>query len=102
MSSGHLLLLAAVVAHQVATVALHPAHELDQLEPDQAALVAQLDDVALDLGRDALHALDELEHVHHVADGDEVLDLQCGQGGGVGRPAGSGTAPGWTAPGWPG
>ncbi len=72
--------LVEVVAHHEAAVVADAAHELLELEPDQAAVVAQLDDVALDLGRDAGHHLVALEHGDHVAQGDEVLDLEGREG----------------------
>ena len=53
-----------------------PPMQLLELEPDEPAVDAELDDVALDLLGDAPHHLGALQHDDDVADGDEVLDLE--------------------------
>ena len=53
--------------------------QLVQLQPDEAALGAELDDVALDLFGDPPDHLAALQHRDHVAQGDEVLDLEGGE-----------------------
>ena len=72
-----------VLGHQAAVV-LDAAHELLELEEDQAALGAELDDVALDLVGDAAHHLRPLEDGDGVPDGHEVLDLEGRQRAGDG------------------
>ena len=73
-----------VVAQHQAPVVVGPAHQLLQLEADEPPVGAQLDDRHLDLVRDAPHHLGALQQADHVADGDEVLDLQGRQLGGRG------------------
>ena len=68
-----------VVAHDELALAVDAGHELLELQRQQAAVGAELDDVALDLGGDAAHHLQPLADRHRVADGDEVLDLEGGQ-----------------------
>ena len=70
----------AVVADDGPAVVLDTPHQLFELEQDEPAVDAELDDVALDLLGDATNHLGPLEHRDHVADGDEVLDLQRRQG----------------------
>ena len=58
---------------------LHAGEQLVQLQGQQPAVGAELDDVALDLVRDPAHHLQPLGDAHRVPDGDQVLDLQRGQ-----------------------
>ena len=50
--------------------------QLLELEADEPAVDAELDDVGLDLLGDAPHHLGALQQHDHVAEGDEVLDLE--------------------------
>ena len=70
-----------VAAHEPALV-LDAAGELLELQRDEAAVVAELDDVALDLVGDAAHHLGPLEHGGHVAERHEVFHLERRQGAG--------------------
>ena len=70
------VLLVEVVDDDQAALVLHPGQELLELEAHEAAVDAELDDVALDLLGDAQHHLGALQHHDDVADGDEVLDLE--------------------------
>ena len=82
VGDGAALLAAAgdeVVAHDELALAVDAGHELLELQRQQAAVGAELDDVALDLGGDAPHHLQALADRHGVADRDEVLDLERGQ-----------------------
>ena len=65
-----------VVLGDEAAVVLDAAHQLLELQQDQPAVGAELDDVALDLLGDAAHHLGPLQHGDDVADGHEVLDLE--------------------------
>ena len=65
-----------VVARHEPAVVVHAAGELFELERDEPAVVAELDDVTLDLVGDAAHHLGALEHGRDVAQRDEVLDLE--------------------------
>ena len=64
-----------VLGHEAAVV-LDAAHQLLELEQHEAAVGAELDDVALDLLGDAAHHLGPLEDGDDVAHGHEVLDLE--------------------------
>ena len=91
-----------VVAQQQLPVRLDAGHQLLELQREQPALGAELHDVVADLGGDPAHHLQPLDHRHRVADGDEVLDLQRGEGARRPRRGGACSAPGWPAPGSPG
>ena len=69
-----------VVADQQDPVAVDAGHELVELQGQQPALGAELDDVVLDLAADAADHLGALGDDADVAHRDEVLDLQGGQG----------------------
>ena len=64
-----------VLAHE-AQVVVHAAGELFELQLDEPAVDAELDDVALDLLRDAAHHLGALQHGDDVAHRHEVFDLE--------------------------
>jgi hypothetical protein len=49
------------------------------LQQHEAAVDAELDDVAVELLGDAPHHLGPLQHGHDVAHGDQVLDLEGAQ-----------------------
>ena len=68
-----------VVLDEQATIVFDAGHQFEQLQLHEAALDAELDDVELDLGRDAPHHLGALQHRDHVAQRDEVFDLERGQ-----------------------
>src|SRR5665648_839557 len=53
------------------------AGQLLELEGEQAAVGAQLDDIAVDLFLDSPDHLKAPQHRSDVADGDQVFDLQC-------------------------
>ena len=65
-----------VVADDELAVVAEAAGELLELEREQPAVDAELDDVAGDLVADPAHHLEALEHAGDVAHGDEVLDLE--------------------------
>ena len=65
-----------VVADQQPAVLLDAGQHLVELQREQPAVGAELDDEALDLVGDAPHHLQPLADAHRVADGDEVLDLE--------------------------
>ena len=71
------VVLVEVVADDQAALVLDAAHDLLELQAHQAAVDAELDDVALDLLGDAQHHLGALQQHDDVADGDEVLDLEA-------------------------
>ena len=71
-----------VVADDELAVVAEAAGELLELEGEQAAVDAELDDVAGDLVADPAHHLEALQHAGDVADRDEVLDLERRQGAG--------------------
>ena len=71
-----------VVADHELTVVAQTTDELLELEAEQPAVGAELDDVVLDLGRDATHHLEALQHGSHVAHRDQVFDLEGGKGRG--------------------
>ena len=64
-----------VPAHEPPVV-VDAAGELLELQLDQTAVVAELDDVALDLVGDAPHHLGALQHGGDVAERHEVFDLE--------------------------
>ena len=68
--------------HERGLVGGHADHRLLELHLDQAALGAELHDVALDLDRHARDELGALEHGQHVVEGDAALELERGQAGG--------------------
>ena len=68
--------LGQVVAQEEVALGHLPARELLELEGEEAAVGAELDDVVVDVGGDAADHLEELEDGGDVADGDEVLDLE--------------------------
>ena len=65
-----------VVLADEAQVGEHAAGELLELQLDEPAVEAELDDVALDLLGDPAHHLRALQHGDDVADRHEVLDLE--------------------------
>ena len=65
-----------VVAGDQLTVGLDAGDELVELQREQPAVGAELDDVALDLAGDPAHHLEPLGDGGDVAHGDQVLDLQ--------------------------
>jgi len=65
-----------VVADQQAAVLLDAGEHLVELQRQQAAVGAELDDESLDLVGDPPDHLQPLADAHRVADRDEVLDLQ--------------------------
>ena len=65
-----------VVAHHVPALVLDPGEQLVELKASQAAVGAELHDVALDLLGDAADHLGPLQHRDHVTHRDQVLDLQ--------------------------
>src|SRR6185437_6697311 len=69
-----------VVADDQFAVGVDPGHQLVQLQGEQAAVGAELDDLAGDLVGDPPDHLQALRHDGCVAHGDEVLDLQRRQG----------------------
>ena len=81
---------------------LDAGDQLVELQREQPPVGAQLDDVARDLVGDPPHHLQALGDHGHVADGDQVLDLERGQRAWTPRPGGACSAPAWRAPGWPG
>ena len=72
--------LVEVVLDDQAAVVLDAAHQLVELQADEPALDAELDDAELDLLGDAPHHLGALEHGDDVAHGDEVLHLDGATG----------------------
>ncbi len=70
-----------VVAQHERALLAHPGEKLRELEGEQAAVGAELDDIALDLQRDAQHHLATLRDHRDIAHGDEVVDLQGGEVG---------------------
>ena len=60
-------------------VVAHTGNKLVELEGEQAAVAAELEDVLLDLVGDPQDHLQALHHRDDVAHGDQVLDLQCRQ-----------------------
>ena len=68
-----------VVPRDQLPLRLHAGQQLVQLQGQQPAVGAELDDVALDLVGDPADHLQPLGDAHRVPDGDEVLDLQRGQ-----------------------
>lgn len=56
--------------------------ELLELEAEQASVDSELEDVVGDLAADPAHHLETLQHARDVADGHQVLDLQCREGAG--------------------
>ena len=73
--------LVEVVLDHEAPVFLDAAHQLVELEADEAAFGAELDDAELELLGDPPHHLGALQHVDDVAHGDEVLHLDGAQPG---------------------
>ena len=71
-----------VVADDQLAVVAEAAGQLLELEGEQPAVGAELDDVAGDLVADPADHLEALQHAGDVADGDQVLDLERGQGAG--------------------
>ena len=70
-----------VADHQLA-LEVDAGDQLLQLEGEQPAVGAELEHVVLDLAGDPGDHLEPLGHDRDVADGDEVLDLERGQGAG--------------------
>ena len=70
-----------VVVHERRLVGGDADHRLLELHLDQAALGAELDDVALDLDRHARHELGALEHGEHVVQRHAALELERGEAG---------------------
>ena len=68
--------LVEVVLDHEAAVVVDAAHELLELQAHEPAVVAELDDVSVDLLGDAAHHLGALQHGDDVAERDEVLDLE--------------------------
>ena len=71
--------LVEVVLDHHATVVLDTAHQLLELQANQAPVDTQLDDVELDLLRDPAHHLCPLQHGDDVAHRDEILHLESRQ-----------------------
>ena len=71
--------LGEVVVQQRGLVGGDADHGLLELHLDQAALGAELDDVALDLDRHAGHELGALEHGEDVVERHAALELERGQ-----------------------
>ena len=69
----------AVVADQRRAVGHHADDRLLELHLDQPALGAELDDVALDLGRHPGDQLGALQHREHVVEDDAAGELERGQ-----------------------
>ena len=67
--------------HELA-VGVDAAGELVELQREEAAVGAELDDVPGDLLGDASHHVEALDDGRDVPDGHEVLDLERGQGAG--------------------
>ena len=65
-----------VVVHERGLVGGHADHRLLELHLDEAALGAELHDVALDLHRHARDELGALEHREHVVQGHAPLELE--------------------------
>ncbi len=65
-----------IVAHDEFALGLDAGEQLVELQTEQPAVGAELDDVALDFTRDATHHLKALGHRGCVAHGDEVFDLE--------------------------
>ena len=70
-----------VADHQLA-LAVDAGDQLLELQREQPAVGAELEHVVLDLARDPGHHLQPLGDHGDVAHGDQVLDLQRGQGAG--------------------
>ena len=68
-----------VVLGDEPTILLDATDQLVELQHDQPAVGAELDDVPLDLLGDPPHHLGPLQHRRDVADRHEILDLQCGE-----------------------
>src|SRR5215218_2889087 len=68
-----------VVAHERGLVAGDADHRLVKLHLDQAALGAELDDVALDLDAHARHELGALQHGEDVVERRAALELERGE-----------------------
>ena len=68
-----------VVADDQGAVGVDAGHQLVELQGEQPAVGAELDDVAGDLVGDPADHLQPLHDGDRVADGDQVLDLQRGQ-----------------------
>ena len=64
-----------VVAHEGGTVGCHADDRLLELGLDQTPLGAELDDVALDLGRHPGDELGALEHRERIVEDDAALEL---------------------------
>ena len=69
-----------VVANDELALGIDAGDQLLELEVEQAALDSELEHVRVDLAGDPSHHLEPLGHGGDVAHGDEVLDLQGGQG----------------------
>src|SRR5450631_53219 len=65
-----------VVADHELTVVAQATGQLFELKREQAPVGAKLDDVAVDLLLDPPDHLEATEHSGHIADRDEILDLQ--------------------------
>ena len=70
---------AQVIAHHEPAQRVDAVEHLLELEPQQPAVLAELDQVDLDLVGDPVQQLGRLEHRHHVAHRHGVGDLECGQ-----------------------
>ena len=68
-----------VVAHDEPALVLDAAQDLLELQADEPTVDAELDDVLVDLLGDARDHLGALQQHDHVAERDEVLDLERGQ-----------------------
>jgi hypothetical protein len=67
--------------HQRAALGGDADHDLLELHLDEAALGAQLDDVALDLDRHARDELGALQDREHVVESHAALELERRQAG---------------------
>ena len=90
-----------VVAHERRLLGGRADHRLLELHLDQAALAAELDDVALDLDRHARHELGALQHGEHVVQRRRRPRTRAPSGAWRPGPGGCGTCRAWPAPGWP-
>ena len=68
-----------VVGDDVVELVVDLVVGLVQLQSQQAGVDTELDDHRLDLVGDAVHHLAALDDGDHVADGDDVLDLERGE-----------------------
>ena len=59
-----------------------PADEFLELHRDESAIGAEFHGIPIDFVADAPDHLETLQHSGHIADRDEVLDLQSGEGAG--------------------